>query len=47
MQKVLIPIVAVANAALTFMPGAVWAQGQSDTDRYPYGPHLMWWGGGW
>jgi putative membrane protein len=41
------PIVAVANGALTLMPSAAWAQGPTDTDRYTYGPHMMWWGGGW
>jgi putative membrane protein len=46
MKKVLIPIVA-ANAALTLAPSAVWAQAPSDVDRYAYGPHMMWWGGGW
>jgi putative membrane protein len=47
MMKVLIPIVAAAGAALALVPTWVWAQGPSETDRYVYGPHMMWWGGGW
>lgn len=47
MQKVLIPIAAAANAALTLAPSAAWAQGPSDAGRYAYGPHMLWWGGGW
>ena len=47
MQKVLIPIFAAASAALTLVPSAVLAQAPSDADRYAYGPHMMWWGGGW
>src|SRR6266540_215013 len=47
MQKVLIPIFAGLSVALTLAPGAVLAQAPSDADRYAYGPHMMWWGGGW
>lgn len=47
MNKVLIPIVVGANAALILASSAAWAQAPSDTDRYAYGPHMMWWGGGW
>ena len=47
MPKALIEMVAAAGSALVLMPGAVWAQTPSDADRYPYGPHMMWWGGGW
>jgi putative membrane protein len=43
MQKVLVQTV----AALFFLPGAVSAQAQSDAERYGWGPHMMWWGGGW
>ena len=46
MQKVLVRTV----AALSLVPGAVWAQAQapSDTERYyGWGPHMMGWGGGW
>ncbi len=47
MPKALIKMVAAAGSALVLMPGAVWAQTPSDADRYAYGPHMMWWGGGW
>lgn len=47
MQKLLIPIVAAANAALIFAPGPAWAQEPLYADRYGYGPHMMGWGGGW
>lgn len=46
MNNVLIRIVFAANASLALAPGAVWAQGASDPDRYAYGPRMMWWGGG-
>jgi len=47
MPKALIKMVAAAGSALTLMHSAVWAQAPSDVDRYAYGPHMMWWGGGW
>ncbi len=47
MPKALIRMVATAGSAPVLMPGAVWAQTPSDADRYAYGPHMMWWGGGW
>lgn len=44
MQKVLVQ----TAAALSVLPGAVWAQAPSDTERYyGWGPHMMGWGGGW
>jgi putative membrane protein len=43
MQKAL----AETIAALFLLPGAVWAQAPSDAERYPWGPHMMGWGGGW
>ena len=46
MPRALIKMVATAGSALVLMPGAAWAQTTSDADRYPYGPHMMWWGGG-
>jgi len=46
MMKVSIPIVAAVGAALALVPTWVWAQEPSATDRYAYGPHMMWWGGG-
>lgn len=46
MPKALIKIVA-AGSALALLSSAAWAQTPSDADRYFYGPHMMWWGGGW
>src|SRR6267378_7506899 len=43
MQKAL----AETIAALFLLPGAVWAQAPSDAERYPWGPHMLGWGGGW
>jgi putative membrane protein len=45
-MSVSIPIVA-AGAAVDLVPSWAWAQGPSETDKYVYGPHMMWWGGGW
>ncbi len=47
MPKALIKMVAAAGSALVLMPRTVWAQAPSDADRYAFGPHMMWWGGGW
>jgi putative membrane protein len=47
MMRDSIPIAAAAGTALVLVPTWVWAQGPSETDRYAYGPHMMWWGGGW
>lgn len=33
--------------ALVPVPDTVWAQALSDADRYVWGPHMMWWDGGW
>ncbi len=38
---------AALTAALVLLPGTLWAQVPADADRYAYGPHMMWWGGGW
>lgn len=46
-MKAKIPSLATLSAAITLGPTSVWAQGQPDPDRYAYGPHMMWWGGGW
>jgi putative membrane protein len=43
MQKALVQMV----AALSLLPGAVWAQAPSDAERYGWGQHMMGWGGGW
>ena len=45
MQKVLVPMFVAAGAVLA--PSALWAQASSDAERYAWGPHMMWWGGGW
>ncbi len=47
MQRLLIRFVAAGGATLSLMPGAVWAQAPTDAERYGWGPHMMWWGGGW
>ncbi|RTM04744.1 MAG: SHOCT domain-containing protein [Hyphomicrobiales bacterium] len=39
--------VAAASAALAPVSNAAWAQAPSDIERYEWGPHMMWWGGGW
>ncbi len=36
-----------ATAAAAMLPTWVWAQTPSDAERYGYGPHMMWGGGGW
>ena len=45
MMRFSIPI--VSAAALALVPTWAWAQGPSGTAPYDYGPHMMWWGGGW
>ena len=45
MQKLLVPMFFAAGAVLA--PSALWAQAPSDAERYAWGPHMMWWGGGW
>ena len=47
MTRVLNSMVAVAGAAVALVPSWAWAQGAADPERYGYGPHMMWWGGGW
>lgn len=47
MPRALIEMVAAAGSALALMHSAAWAQVPSDADGYAYGPHMMWWGGGW
>lgn len=47
MQNVLIRLVGAAVAAPTLTPGTVWAQAPSDATRYPCGPHMMGWDGGY
>jgi len=40
-------IAAAAGTVLSLAPAWVWAQAPSETDRYLYGPGMMWGGGGW
>jgi putative membrane protein len=47
MRSVLIRLIGAAGLALALLPGTVWAQAPSDAERYAWGPHIMWWGGGW
>jgi putative membrane protein len=48
MRKHLDRILAATGAALILLPSAVLAEATSDTDKYGYGPRMMWWdGGGW
>jgi putative membrane protein len=46
-MKISNPALAAAVAAVALAPTWVWAQAPSDAERYGYGPHMMWWGGGW
>jgi len=47
MPKHLIQLVVAGATTLSLMPSAVWAQAPTDAERYAWGPHMMWWGGGW
>lgn len=47
MNRLLIKNFGIAAPALALWPSTVWAQAPADVDRYAYGPHMMWWGGGW
>ena len=47
MPKPMIKRVVAVGFALALVQGAAWAQAPSDADRWSYGPHMMWWGGGW
>ncbi|HQS16592.1 SHOCT domain-containing protein [Reyranella sp.] len=40
-------IYAAAGTAAATLPTWVWAQAPSDAEKYGYGPHMMWSGGGW
>jgi putative membrane protein len=41
------PIGAALGTAVALVPIWAWAQAPSEADKYAYGPHMMWWGGGW
>ncbi len=47
MAKISHRIVAVTGATAALAPIGAWAQGLPEPERYGYGPHMMWWGGGW
>lgn len=47
MQQVLVKVIAAAEAATILIPSVAWAQAPSDAERYAWGSHMMWWGGGW
>lgn len=47
MTRILNLIITAPVAAAAFVPAWAWAQAPSGTDRYAYGPHMMWWGGSW
>src|SRR5215468_12492815 len=47
MAKVSDSMVTAAGAAAALVPNWVWAQEPSEPEQYAYGPHMMWWGGGW
>jgi putative membrane protein len=44
-----VQLAVVAGTAFALAPAWALAQGTSDPERYGYGygPHMMWWGGGW
>lgn len=47
MVKPLNSMIAATGGTVALVPTSLWAQATSDADRYAYGPHMMWWGGGW
>ncbi|TSD85760.1 SHOCT domain-containing protein [Mycobacterium sp. KBS0706] len=47
MVRLSIPTITAGAAATALGLPMAWAQTSSDADRYAYGPHMMWWGGGW
>ena len=47
MVRVSNSMVATVAAIAALLPTLVWAQQPSEPERYTYGPHMMWWGGGW
>ena len=46
-MKLLHILLAGCGAAAVLSPSIVLAQSNLDPDRYGYGPHMMWGGGGW
>jgi putative membrane protein len=47
MARISISTIAAAVAAAVVVPTSTWAQAPPDPATYGYGPHMMWWGGGW
>jgi putative membrane protein len=47
MRQILALLAAVVVMTINIIPMAALAQGPSDAERYGFGPHMMWWGGGW
>jgi len=46
MRKALMKVNAAAGVAQLLMPGAAWAQTSTENEQYAWGPHMMWWDGG-
>jgi putative membrane protein len=40
-------VAASAGSLLAFLSSEAWAETPSDADKYFYGPHMMWWDGGY
>ena len=47
MKRISDSMAVATGAAVALIPTGVWAQESSNPERYGYGPHMMWWGGGW
>lgn len=47
MRSGLMKLLSIMGGTLVSLPDAGWAQSSSDTERYVWGPHMMWWEGGW
>lgn len=47
MKNTLIPIAVAASAAPILTSAVAWGQTPTTPQNYPYGPNMMWWGGGW
>lgn len=47
MRSGLVKLLLIMGGTLVSLPDAGWAQTLSDTERYVWGPHMMWWHGGW
>jgi putative membrane protein len=47
MVRVFNSMLAAVAATSILIPTLVWAQEASPPEKYTFGPHMMWWGGGW